>query len=133
MDKDDKDSIAYTLRESLLDVIRVYINLVHDYKSIPLGSRLSGEKEGTFDLCLHGLFVLPCYFPEEKRFDILVLTLTLIINLVENCKPNRDILMKSFAPQKSDEIFTNHDRKLAPAGLIQMFIERESNTVPSTN
>ena len=34
MDKDDKDSIAYTLRESLLDVIRVYINLVHDYKSI---------------------------------------------------------------------------------------------------
>ena len=40
---------------------------------------------------------------------------------------NREILMKSFVPQKSDEIFTNHDRKLAPAGLIQMFIEREEN------
>ena len=35
--------------------------------------------------------------------------------------------MKTFVPQKSDEIFTNHDRKLAPAGLIQLFIEREEN------
>ena len=35
--------------------------------------------------------------------------------------------MKSFVPQKSDEIFTNHDRKLAPQGLIQMFLEREEN------
>ena len=89
MDKEDKESVAYTLRESLLDVIRVYINLVHDYKSIPHGSRLSGEKEDIFDICLHGMFVLPTYIPEEKRFDVLVLILTLIINLVENCKPNR--------------------------------------------
>ena len=89
LEKEDKDSVAYTLRESLLDIIRVYINLVHDYKSIPHGSRLSGEKEGIFDLCLHGMFVIPHYLPEEKRFDILVLTLTLIINLVENCYPNR--------------------------------------------
>ena len=89
IDKEDKESVAYTLRESLLDVIRVYINLVHDYKSIPHGSRLSGEKEDIFDICLHGMFVLPTYIPEEKRFDILVLILTLIINLVENCKPNR--------------------------------------------
>ena len=89
LEKEDKDSVAYTLRESLLDIIRVYINLVHDYKSIPHGSRLSGEKEGIFDLCLHGMFVIPHYLPEEKRFDILVLTLTLIINLVENCFPNR--------------------------------------------
>ena len=88
-EKEDKDSIAYTLRESLLDVIRVYINLVHDYKSVPFGSRLSGEKERIFDLCLHGMFVLPAYLPLDKRFDILVLTLTLIINLVENCIPNR--------------------------------------------
>ena len=89
LDKEDKESVAYTLRESLLDVIRVYINLVHDYKSIPHGSRLSGEKEDIFDICLHGMFVLPTYIPEEKRFDVLVLILTLIINLVENCKPNR--------------------------------------------
>ena len=88
-DKEDKESVAFTLRESLLDVIRVYINLVHDYKSKSHGSRLSGEKEGIFDICLHGMFVLPTYLPEEKRFDILVLILTLIINLVENCKPNR--------------------------------------------
>ena len=89
IDKEDKESVAFTLRESLLDVIRVYINLVHDYKSIPHGSRLSGEKEDIFDICLHGMFVLPSYIHEEKRFDVLVLILTLVINLVENCKPNR--------------------------------------------
>ena len=88
-DKEDKDSVAYTLRESLLGVIRVYINLVHDYKSVPHGSFLSGEKEGMFDMCLHGMFVSPDYLPQDKRFDLIVLTLTLIINLVENCKPNR--------------------------------------------
>ena len=89
IEKEDKDSVAYTLRESLLGVIRVYINLVHDYKSVSHGSRLSGQKDGIFGICLHGMFVLPSYLPEEKRFDIVVLTLTLIINLVENCKPNR--------------------------------------------
>merc|ERR1719412_3500566 len=127
LEKEDKDSVAYTLRESLLDIIRVYINLVHDYKSIPHGSRLSGEKEGIFDLCLHGMFVIPHYLPEEKRFDILVLTLTLIINLVENCYPNRAILMKTAVPEKSDNMFTVNECKLAPEGLIQMFLEREEN------
>ena len=30
-DINDKESVSYTLRESLFDVMRVYINLVHDY------------------------------------------------------------------------------------------------------
>ena len=35
--------------------------------------------------------------------------------------------MKTFVPQNSDDTFTIHDRKLAPEGLIQMFLEREEN------
>ena len=53
------------------------------------GSQLSGEKEGIFDLILHCMFVVPDYLPEQKRFDILVLSLTFIINMIEHCKPNR--------------------------------------------
>ena len=35
--------------------------------------------------------------------------------------------MKTVIPEKSDDIFTVHDRKQAPEGLIQMFLEREEN------
>merc|ERR1719232_1312703 len=37
-DINDKDSVSYTLRESLFDVMRVYINLVHEYNENPVGS-----------------------------------------------------------------------------------------------
>ena len=30
-DINEKESVSYTLRETLFDVMRVYINLVHDY------------------------------------------------------------------------------------------------------
>ena len=30
-DVNDKESVSYTLRESLFGVMRVYINIVHDY------------------------------------------------------------------------------------------------------
>ena len=35
--------------------------------------------------------------------------------------------MKTLIPQKSDDMFTSQDQKLAPEGLIQMFLEREEN------
>ena len=53
--------------------------------------RLSGEQEGVFDLILHCMFVVPDYLPEQKRFDILVLSLTFLINLIEHCKTNRQV------------------------------------------
>ena len=31
VDTSDKESVAFSLREALFNVIRVYINLVHDY------------------------------------------------------------------------------------------------------
>ena len=39
----------------------------------------------------------------------------------------RAILMKTAVPEKSDNMFTVNERKLAPEGLIQMFLEREEN------
>ena len=35
--------------------------------------------------------------------------------------------MKTAVPEKSDNMFTVNERKLAPEGLIQMFLEREEN------
>ena len=35
--------------------------------------------------------------------------------------------MKTAVPEKSDNMFTVNELKLAPEGLIQMFLEREEN------
>ena len=35
--------------------------------------------------------------------------------------------MKTLIPEKSADMFTIYDRKKAPEGLIQMFLEREEN------
>ncbi len=85
----DKETVAFTLRESLFDCMRVYINLVHDYHQQPFGSAMAGEKESFFDIVLHCLFVLPDSIPFEKRFDVNVLALTMMINMIENCTTNR--------------------------------------------
>ena len=44
---------------------------------------------GFFAMTLACLFSVPQKIPLEKRFDVQVLALTLLINLVENCKQNR--------------------------------------------
>ena len=75
------------LRTELNIVIRISFmssSLVSAY-----GSEMSGRKEDMFRITLHTLFVLPASVPEEKRFDLHVLALTLLINLVENCVENR--------------------------------------------
>ena len=124
-DKSEKESVSATLRDTLFDVMRVYINLVHDYHQKCFGSEISGAKEDMFDITLHCMFVLPASIPEEKRFDLLVLTLTLLINLVENSKKNRSILVKSRVPNSADTFVAEHERETAPQGLIRLFLEKE--------
>ena len=89
---------------------------------------MSGEKPDTFELVLHCLFVMPDYLAIEKRFDVLVLTLTLLINLVEHCEENRTLLLKTLVPQTNEDLFSpNSERKTAAEGLVQMFLEKEEN------
>ena len=93
---------------------------------------MSGEKSDTFDIVLHCLLVMPDYVPVEKRFDILVLTLTLLINLVEHCEHNRTVLLKSPIPLTNDDLFApgstaSENRKTAGEALVQMFLENEEN------
>jgi hypothetical protein len=59
------------------------------YDIAAVGSALAGEKSGIFDAILHCLFVVPDLIPFEKRFDVHVLALTMMINMVENCVANR--------------------------------------------
>ncbi len=123
----DRDSVAHSLRDSTFDVIRVYINLVHDYQSTPFGSAMAGKLAGLFDTTMHCLFVLPESMPQEKRFDVLVLALTLLINLVENCIPNRESLIKCFVPDRADTFTAASEKTPAYAGLVRMFLDKEES------
>ena len=50
---------------------------------------------------LRCLFIIPFWFvPLSKRFECLILALTLLVNLVETCLENRSLLMDSMAAQK---------------------------------
>ncbi len=114
------------------------------------GSKLAGEKSDLFSIALHCLFVLPSYFQAEKQFDILVLTLTLLINLVENCESNRyvinltsvldlfwtssilvvfyrSMLIGSSVPNGPDDFRAPGDRDSASTALVKLFLEKEES------
>jgi hypothetical protein len=69
---------------------------------------------------------MPNYLPVEKTFDLLVFTLTLIINLVEHCEPNREFLLKTKVPLQNDDLFSGQTTTAA-AGLVQLFLQKEEN------
>lgn len=48
---------------------------------------------------------VPESLPEEKRFDIMMLALILLINLVEQCDDNKQLLIESKAPSSIENIF----------------------------
>lgn len=48
---------------------------------------------------------MPESLPEEKRFDMMMLALILLINLVEQCDDNKQLLIESKTPLSSDDIF----------------------------
>ena len=94
------------LRDTLFSLIRVHINIVHDYRPKANGSLHVGQKQGCVGRVLRCLFIMPYWFcPLAKRFEALVLALTLLINMVEHCEENRQSLMDSMAAQKELDSF----------------------------
>ncbi|CAB4058217.1 unnamed protein product [Lepeophtheirus salmonis] len=117
----DKESIGYILCEVLLDVIRVYVNLVHDYHTTSIGSKKGGQSD-VIDIVFHCIFILPNYVPIVKSFDLSVLCLTLLINLVENCENNRKLMLLTKIPSDTPE-----ESCSGVEGLVNLFIEKESS------
>jgi hypothetical protein len=72
---------------------------------IAFGSKSVGTQNGVLDCSLFLLLRVPESLPEEKRFDMMMLTLILLINLVEQCDENKRLLIESKAPPLSENIF----------------------------
>ncbi|XP_063228119.1 LOW QUALITY PROTEIN: protein wings apart-like [Bacillus rossius redtenbacheri] len=120
----DKESAGVVVREALIASLKVLINLTHDFNNLSYGSTLAGEKKGIMSASLHVLLRAPDYVPEEKKFDLLVLALILLINLVEHSKANRKLLFEANAPADVDELVEDVSRSAVMA-LIQLFYQQE--------
>lgn len=70
----------------LLSVLRVLLNITHESEE---GSGLVGGRPGLLGAVLLCILQVPRAVPSELRFDLLVLSLGLLINMVEHCQENR--------------------------------------------
>lgn len=145
-------NVGKAVEDCMRAVIGVLLNLTHDNE---WGSTKTGEQELLTVTALNCVLRVPRYIPAEQRFDIRVLGLGLLINLVEYSSRNRhclvdmeynvedtcleDSLMQPADPTQSDTSAesaaaaapTQGDAADKPkasgalAALVKLFLERE--------
>lgn len=116
-----KDQIGWTIFNTLLSILRVLLNITHDSE---FGSTRVGEEEGLLDAVLACVVSTQWCVPSDQRFDLLVLSLGLLVNLMEHCVVNRRYLVEARveARIKDDDEPTNME---AVDALVQLFLQRE--------
>lgn len=115
----DKESAGSVIREALLVTLKVLINLTHHFKKKSQGSVLIGEQPGIIDSSLHLLLQIPLYIPEQKKFELGVLVLMLLINLIQENDANKKLLIHAKAPAEIESEFQCD--KTAVEALIGQF------------
>ncbi|XP_046359427.2 wings apart-like protein homolog [Haliotis rufescens] len=110
-----KETLGYTIISCVLAILRVLLNVTHDNE---FGSTKVGEQEGLMECVLLCVFSTTQYAPADQKFDILVLCIGLLINMVEHCLVNRRHLIEN-------QIQLSSGKVSAVKALIQLFCERE--------
>ncbi|XP_069124106.1 wings apart-like protein homolog isoform X2 [Argopecten irradians] len=120
-EKIEKDSTGYVVYSCVLAILRVLLNLTHDNE---FGSTKTGEQSDFINVVLACILQTPQHVPVDMRFDILVLSLGLMINLVEHCEVNRRRLIdaKIDSPYEFEKF--QKDIVPAPKALVQVFCHR---------
>ncbi|KAM6896908.1 wings apart-like protein homolog [Xenentodon cancila] len=130
--------LGKAVEDCMRAIIGVLLNLTHDNE---WGSTKTGEQEDLIVTALNCVLRVPQYLPQEQRFDIRVLGLGLLINLVEYSARNRFCLMEMemeggqgpcdstvlLSPQQQDIGSTGP--LSAIAALVQLFLQRERAAV----
>uniref|UniRef100_A0A8C7JH39 Wings apart-like protein homolog n=1 Tax=Oncorhynchus kisutch TaxID=8019 RepID=A0A8C7JH39_ONCKI len=127
-------NVGKAVEDCMRAVIGVLLNLTHDNE---WGSTKTGEQDQLIITALNCVLRVPRYIPQEQRFDIRVLGLGLLINLVEYSAKNRhslvDMEFNTTSPECSQGE-TGGDETQTPepdsssgalAALVQFFLERE--------
>uniref|UniRef100_A0A6Q2ZIX6 Wings apart-like protein homolog n=1 Tax=Esox lucius TaxID=8010 RepID=A0A6Q2ZIX6_ESOLU len=93
-------NVGKAVEDCMRAVIGVLLNLTHDNE---WGSTKTGEQDQLIITALNCVLQVPRYIPQEQRFDIRVLGLGLLINLVEYSARNRHCLVDMEFNAKSPE------------------------------
>ncbi|XP_037019268.2 wings apart-like protein homolog [Artibeus jamaicensis] len=122
--------VGKAVEDCMRAIIGVLLNLTNDNE---WGSTKTGEQDGLIGTAMNCVLQVPKYLPQEQRFDIRVLGLGLLINLVEYSARNRHCLVNMETACSFDSSFCSEgDDSLRIAGqvhavqaLVQLFLERE--------
>lgn len=72
-EKTPTDNPGVVLREALVPIIKVIINLTHTFNHRPLGCVIFGQNKMIYDTCFRLLFQAPKYVPEKCIFELSLL------------------------------------------------------------
>ncbi|XP_022111890.1 wings apart-like protein homolog [Acanthaster planci] len=115
------------MRQCLLALLRVLLNITHDNE---WGSMKVGEQSGLISNTLVCVLKVAQHIAHDQRFDLLVLSLGVLINLVEHCPGNAKILTNtmtsySYDAQMDDSgKFTTSGEVCSLEALTQLFMQR---------
>ncbi|XP_034786912.1 wings apart-like protein homolog isoform X3 [Pan paniscus] len=123
--------VGKAVEDCMRAIIGVLLNLTNDNE---WGSTKTGEQDGLIGTALNCVLQVPKYLPQEQRFDIRVLGLGLLINLVEYSARNRHCLVNmetscsfdsSICSGEGDDSLRIAGQVHAVQALVQLFLERE--------
>ncbi|XP_043958142.1 wings apart-like protein homolog [Gambusia affinis] len=140
--RSDGGTVGKAVENCMRAIIGVLLNLTHDNE---WGSTKTGEQEDLIATALNCVLKVPQYLPQEQRFDVRVLGLGLLINLVEYSARNRYFLMEmemegGEGPCDSTVLLSEQHPDLGSGGngrgplsaiaaLVQLFLQRERAAV----
>ncbi|NXL95168.1 WAPL protein, partial [Alectura lathami] len=122
--------VGKAVEDCMRAIIGVLLNLTNDNE---WGSTKTGEQDGLIGTAMNCVLHVPKFLPQEQRFDIRVLGLGLLINLVEYSARNRHCLVNmetscsfdSFCSGEGDDSLKITGQIDAVQALVQLFLERE--------
>ncbi|XP_053392626.1 wings apart-like protein homolog isoform X2 [Mercenaria mercenaria] len=121
--KVDKESFGWVVYSCILAILRVLLNLTHDNDT---GCMRIGEQGPVIETVLLCILQSPQYATVDLRFDLYVLSLGLLINLVEHSDENR-IKLLEMNTQPMFECADQNTKMLAYLSLVEVFCRREQS------
>lgn len=122
--------IGKAVEDCMRAIFGVLLNLTNDNE---WGSTKTGEQDSLISTTMNCVLQVPQYIPQEQRFDIRVLGLGLLINLVEHSARNRHCLVDmetpcsfdSFCAVDGNDSLQMEGQVGAIEALVQLFLQRQ--------
>lgn len=110
--------------DCFFSILKVFLNLTHNFEA---GSSCIGQQEGFLSSLLLTVLQLPQFVAESKMFDLHLLSLELLYNIVEDSKQNIATLvqLRTSPCLESQEVDNQGDKISAIEALVQLFLIRE--------